>query len=315
MTHPLRLLWPSADRTCGHPQAPALKRAIRAQDIAAVERVIGAVDEPVLRGVLVESLGERWWASEAAIGAPSRGKEPGWRSGLWGFLNVELAWKARGGNVASEVGDTAAARFERHLEEALVHLQAAAAADEADPWPMVWALRVAKGLGFSRGSADSWYAEGQRRSPRFAPLEAAMQSYLLPRWHGSVEVSLEHASTVCGDTPPDHPALLVAALLRINLLFLPIEDEPLPEAAAVATTVHDLAATASRDFAPTGPIHPLIVDAHGAFLLDARLAKDKPGTRRHLHGLGGFLPTCFHPSPLGRRMVHRLAVMYAVLPG
>ncbi|MCO5169671.1 MAG: DUF4034 domain-containing protein [Planctomycetes bacterium] len=131
-----------------------------------------------------------------------------WALGARGELYIRWAWAARGGGYADTVSEDGWRLFGERLRRARQDLEAALELDPAADQAATSLVTVARGLNLPRSAALRWFEAARAAAPgRLQPYRMTLV-YLMPKWHGDVEVMWAFARTAVA-AHPDDPAFLL----------------------------------------------------------------------------------------------------------
>jgi len=104
-----------------------------------------------------------------------------------GVSKTCLAWVARTSDLAANVDDNRAERFQQLLDEAFSHLSEADSINPADAEICARIIRVFMGLGVELEVVQGYFDAAIELVPNHLMAHLMMINYLTPKWRGSVE--------------------------------------------------------------------------------------------------------------------------------
>ncbi|MFH0795302.1 MAG: DUF4034 domain-containing protein [bacterium] len=116
-----------------------------------------------------------------------RAPDSAWTNYHLGQYEIALAWEYRGSGWANTVTEEGWRGLHDHLVEAEEYLEKAAALDPRFPHPYEELITVGKGLNRPKEWVIDQFRKGISIDPNNYQLYACLQTYLMPKWHGSMK--------------------------------------------------------------------------------------------------------------------------------
>jgi len=125
----------------------------------------------------------------------------------------EWAWRARGGNYASDVSGKGWQLFEERLKKAAEVLEEARNLEEKCPFWWDLSQRVALGQSWDRARYDRLFADAVYFEPLYSAFYANKNNYLLPRWFGRPGECAAFAEAAANELGGEEGDILYARLV------------------------------------------------------------------------------------------------------
>lgn len=163
---------------------------------------------------------------------------------------VILAWKIRGGKLASDTTGEQFAGFHRLLQRSREEIARAAALNPDDPTPYVTEIWTALGLGYPHSEMDKLWSELTARDPHHYEAHFSALQYWCKKWRGSEQLATEFAERAAAAAP-------LGSLLTAFPLIAHFEHDESDDSAADRTPEMIARVNAGlADAAAADPTHP-----------------------------------------------------------
>jgi len=118
-----------------------------------------------------------------------------------GGIYVTYAWQARGRGWASTVVEDGQQRYQERLERARKYLEKAYELNATDPFVPGRLIVVAMGQGERLDEVEKQFLRAVKADPSYYPAYLAKLTYLMPKWHGSIEEMFAFAREAAAKGP------------------------------------------------------------------------------------------------------------------